>query len=88
MEETHKEIRIVVFQDGGKWVGQCLELDIGAQADDVESLLAFLEVAIKIDSKTPGRGPAPKHYFEMWDRCPPRLREVSAGPDMKWALCA
>jgi hypothetical protein len=81
-------IRIVVFREHGKWVGQCLELDIGAQADDAETLFANLEVAINVDRNSPDLGPAPKHYFDLWDRCSDKVKQVRQAPGISWALCA
>lgn len=49
-EMTSSEaIRVVVFQDGDRWVAQCLEYDIGAQADDPDTLQLYLDVALKAE---------------------------------------
>ena len=33
-----QQLRVVVFQEEGAWVAQCLEYDIGAQAPDLNTL--------------------------------------------------
>jgi hypothetical protein len=79
-------IRVVVFQDGGKWVGQCLEYDIGAQADTIDALNDRLQVVLKAELKesldrhgTPfgGIDPAPARFQHMWER---RARSVDVSP--------
>jgi len=70
-------IRVIVFQEGGLWVAQCLEHDIGAQAADVDTLISRLEVALKAELKESmrhgkplaGIDPAPERFHRMWDRC-------------------
>ena len=70
------EIRIVVYQEEGKWVAQCLEYDIRAQADTIEKLQTHIDIAISAtlaDSeerhgKIAHIDPAPKHFHELWER--------------------
>jgi hypothetical protein len=77
-------IRVIVFQDCGKWVAQCLEHDIGAQADDIDTLGDRLIVTLKaevneaIARKTQpfaGIPPAPERFHLMWER---RVRSLPA----------
>ena len=72
-----ESIRVVVFQDGDKWVAQCLEYDIGAQADDTDKLLALFTavLAAEMDESTRRHGrafaginAAPPHFQAMWDK--------------------
>lgn len=89
--ETMKKsnsIRAVIFPDHGKWVAQCLEVDVGAQGDSPEKALANLEVALKIEGDAPSIGPAPKHYFDLWEKCSNKFRHVNPAPDLSYALCA
>lgn len=71
-----KEIRVVVFKEHGKYVGQCLELDAGAQADDVETLVDRIKVSLGMEFRKRllefndafhGFGRAPDKYFDMWE---------------------
>jgi hypothetical protein len=81
---TVEQIRVLVFQDSGKWVAQCLEYDIGAEADDIDTLGDRLIVTLKAEvneaaaKKTPpfaGIGRAPERFFAMWEH---RSRSVPA----------
>ncbi len=79
-------LRVIVFQDDGLWVAQCLEHDIGAQATDVDTLMARFEVVMKAECKTSiengtmllaGIPPAPERFQNMWER---RARAVDVTP--------
>jgi hypothetical protein len=79
-------IRVIVFQDADYWVAQCLEYDIGAQADDVDTLMARLEVALKAEFNESmerhgkafeGIEAAPQRFQSMWER---RARSVAMTP--------
>ena len=71
------DVRVIVFNDAGVWVAQCLEFDIGAQAADLDTLRARLDVVIGAELKESeerggrpfeGIEPAPVRFQEMWDR--------------------
>lgn len=90
MEKIEGTLRIVVFQDDGLWVAQCLEHDIGAQAADVDTLMARLEVTIKAEARESmerggkpfaGIAPAPDRFHKMWDRR--SSLEISTPPWMR-----
>jgi hypothetical protein len=76
--ETHlKDLRVIVFHDNGMWVAQALEHDIGAQANDFDTLMSRFEVALKAEIKESierhgkplaGIDPAPERFQRMWDR--------------------
>ncbi len=79
-------IRVVVFQDDGVWVAQCLEYDIGAQAGDIDTLNERLNVALKAELKESiergkepfaGIDPAPQRFHTMWEH---RSRYVEMTP--------
>jgi hypothetical protein len=79
-------IRVVVFHDEGQWVAQCLEYDIGAQADDIDTLTDRLKVVLHAECKesierngSPFAGiePAPERFQNMWER---RARSVDVTP--------
>lgn len=70
-------LRVVVFQDGDKWVAQCLEYDIGAQADDTDTLQTLFEVVLKAEfaesmarhgEPFAGIPKAPERFERMWDK--------------------
>jgi hypothetical protein len=90
MDIASGTIRAIVFQDNGVWVAQCLEHDIGAQADDLDTLAERLEIALKIELKESmeqhrepfhGIAPAPDRFFRMWERRA-RSFELNAAPWM------
>ena len=79
-------IRVVVFWDEGKWVGQCLEYDIGAQADTIDDLNDRLQIVLKAELKESmerhgkpfeGIDKAPERFEHMYDR---RARSVDVSP--------
>jgi hypothetical protein len=51
MDAQDITIRVVVFKDNDMWVAQCLEYDIGAQADDIDTLNARLNAVLKAELK-------------------------------------
>jgi len=71
------EIRVVVFKDDGHWVAQCLEYDIGAQAENIDLLNDRLKVVLMAEFKESmerhqspfgGIDPAPERFQQMWNR--------------------
>ena len=86
MKKHAETLRVVVFQDNGMWVAQCLEHDIGAQGADFDTLMARLEVTVKAELKESlekhgqpfkGIAPAPERFQQMWER---RVRAVEMMP--------
>lgn len=86
MEIASETIRVVVFQDNGMWVAQCLEHDIGAQADSLDTLSERLEIVLKVELKESmehhGKpfhniAAAPDRFFRMWER---RSRSFEVNP--------
>jgi hypothetical protein len=66
-----------MIQQGDQWVAQCLEYDIGAQADDLDELRLRLMVAIEAERQESirrhgapfaGIKPAPYRYYDIWER--------------------
>ena len=85
METDSETIRVIVFQDSGLWVAQCLEYDIGAQAPDLDTLHDRLNVTLKAElmeslsrhgKAFAGIDPAPERFHRMWER---RARSVGSG---------
>lgn len=69
-------VRAVVFRDNDMWVAQCLEYDIGAQADDIDMLNERLNVALKAELKESIErhqkpfadiARAPQRFETMWE---------------------
>jgi hypothetical protein len=86
MTTEAKTIRVIVFQDNGMWVAQCLEHDIGAQAEDIDTLSARLEVVLRAEFNASmekhgkpfvGIDPAPERFQLMWEH---RTRSVDLSP--------
>ena len=87
MPTTSNTIRVIVFKDEGLWVAQCLEYDIGAQADDLDALSDRLLVTLKAEINESverhgepfaGIPPAPKRFHLMWDRRPRSIEVTPA----------
>lgn len=95
-------IRIVVYRDGQAWVAQCLEHDIGAQAESPSDLrnrldeVLWLEATVsreRMGKAFEGISPAPDHFFKMWDDCEtaPSVWDSPTGLEhakLEMALCA
>lgn len=73
-EET---IRVVFFCEGEKWVAQCLEYDIGAQASDLDTLQTLFSVVLEAEVQESvqrhgrmfeGIPRAPRRFEEMWTK--------------------
>lgn len=101
-----EQIRVVILQEGGVWVAQCLEYDIGAQAPDLDALPSLLSAVIEAERRESiarrgapfaGIDPAPKHFFDLWERRSgefkpsraPLIKDNGAAPvHVELALCA
>lgn len=89
-----EKIRVVLIEEGGAWVAQCLEVDVRVQASDLDDVAGRLEVALRLESEAHDGdfskiGPAPQYFQEMWGRTAGSFqpRSVADGPyDM--AICA
>jgi hypothetical protein len=86
METFSDVIRVIMFQDSGMWVAQCLEYDIGVQAEDLDTLSDRLKVVLKAEFKESverhgkpfaGIDPAPERFQLMWER---RARSLEVTP--------
>ena len=78
-------IRTVILRDGDTWIAQCVDYDIGAQANDVKTLRSRLTAVIKAEfhesmakSGEPFKGIpcSPAHFKDMWDGCGDPLTSV------------
>lgn len=77
MASQLEKVRVLVFQEDGAWVAQCLEYDVGAQAASLEELrvrfdavfMAECHESLKVNGKPfAGIDPAPEHFQNMWDQ--------------------
>lgn len=93
------EIRIVVFRHGDMWAGQCLEYDIGAQADSLDKLHMYLDITIATTRRESlerhgkafaGVPRAPEHFHKLWEKRAGDFTPQGASPDrnVTLALCA
>ncbi len=90
-------IRVIAFKDGDQWVAQCLEHDICAIADDLETLQYRVEVAIEAERALclekgldlDSLPAAPKYFFDKWSRRSEFDHSGQAdGVGYEMALCA
>lgn len=86
VDELRTPIRVLVFQDDGMWVAQCLEYDIGAQASDIDTLRDRFYVVFKAElaesMKRHGKAlagiePAPERFHVLWEH---RARSLDMNP--------
>ena len=79
----HKKVRVVLYQESGWWVAQCLEYDIRAQAKTISLVWDYITIAVeetRLDSKKRhGKafahiGPAPEYFEKMWKERAAALR--------------
>ena len=61
-----QQIRIVAFKEGDCWIAQCLEVDVSAQANDLDTLKGRIEVALEGERPLKDLPRAPERFFEMW----------------------
>lgn len=94
-------VRVIVYQDSGMWVAQCLEYDIGAQASNLDTLHVRLAVALEAERQMSleasgqpfaGIGPAPQRFHEMWEQRSGEFRpsrpSKTSDISLDMALCA
>jgi hypothetical protein len=80
------QIRAIAFREGDAWVIQGLEYDIAAHADDpAKAPLAFMRAVVENACICQALGrdflngikPAPRHFFEMFERAHTTLQAVN-----------
>lgn len=82
-------IRVIAFKDGDQWVAQCLEHDVCAQADDLDTLRRRIEIALEAESPLANLPAAPQHFHNMWDRKSGFNKSgTTDGVGYEMALCA
>jgi hypothetical protein len=85
---NRSQIRIVVFQDQGQWVAQCLEHDVCVQAPRIDQIPPRMEVALELEFEARALDdlpPAPDQFFKMWET---RSDFKYSSSDFEMALCA
>jgi hypothetical protein len=96
-----RQIRFVVFCESAHWVAQCLEFDIGAQANSLQEIQRRIPVVLKCEADegrarygAPFRGldEAPRHFRAIWDKRSGGYTPIHAvdvrGVRVDVALCA
>lgn len=77
METAEKRLRVVLFQEEGAWVSQCIDFDLNGQGSSVqEALSSMVRVLITratLDQKDhvtefSSCRPAPDRYVEMFEK--------------------
>jgi hypothetical protein len=87
-------LRVVLYEESGIWIAQCLERDISAQGKNAEEAGRRLEVTIRLEmAHSVERGehyfqsiePAPREIQDMWDtvRLRGHIEIPAAGPPIK-----
>lgn len=75
--EGHEMLRVIVYQDSGQWVAQCLEYDICAHAPDEDQLRerfgALLQFEHNLSIERNGAAfsgipAAPEEFQAMWEK--------------------
>jgi hypothetical protein len=83
------KIRAVIFQEGPRWVAQCLEYGLATQAARLEDLphelmrLLAVQIAASLECGVEpffGFSPAPRRYWEMYENARARLLPVEGHP--------
>ena len=77
------DIRIIVYQEDGRFIAQCLEFDICTQADTKELLHERMDCLLEVEfAEMAERGqaiaPAPELFHDMWREGGPNYKEVAA----------
>ena len=79
----NKDLRIVVFEEEGVFVAQCLEHDISTQAEDRQTLRERMDCLIgfeleEMQQKGQELDPAPERFHKMWEEGNHAYKEVAA----------
>ena len=101
MDNGIQSLRILVFQEDGIWVGQCVEYDIGAQGRSISEMARRLIAAIEAEEKFSrerhgkafsGIPAASAHVANLWDNADGNLegiRKTNGDTNRyKWAIAA
>ncbi len=76
-QPSEQALRVVVYRDEDVFIAQCLELDVAAHGDSPDAALRAFDLALvrhqavarHMGTEAFGNvGPAPRAFFEMWDR--------------------
>ena len=101
--EATEHLRVIVLREADQWVAQCLEYDIGAQAEGLDELherfMMTLDVERRVSLERNGKAfagidPAPKYYHDLWANCAKGFRASerkhidSDEVDVEMKLCA
>lgn len=67
-----EQLRIVMYEEDGFFIAQCLEYDICAQAEDRDELVERMECLLECELEEMRKSgqpidPAPERFHNMWD---------------------
>ncbi len=93
-------LRVVLFQEDGVWLAQCVDYDIGAQAPNLDQLHRRFSAVLAGELQESmerqvepfeGIDPAPEHFNKMWNGSPGRFEpktQRTGVVDVEMALVA
>ena len=80
----HTPIRAIVFREGDMYVAQCLDIDVAAQAPNVDAALARLDLTLEAEMAECNGcelkdriAPAPNYYHTLWNESSIKLERVN-----------
>lgn len=82
-----QRIRVVVFRSGEWWIARCLEYNLATQARRLEDMPAEIQRVLSLQITAcqqrgvepfAGFSPAPRRFWEMYERAKARLEEIAA----------
>ena len=77
------DIRIIVYEEDGQFIGQCLEFDICTQAGTDELLRERMDCLLEVEIAEMTKcgqviAAAPEFFHDMWREGGPSYKEVAA----------
>ena len=81
------ELRVIVFQDSGLYVAQCLDHDIGSQAKTIAEAVSQLELTIEAELAMRGTTSlddipkASPYYLDLWSAASLKIDRVKVSMD-------
>ena len=100
-QDAAQELRVVVFQEEGYWIAQCIEYDIGAQGKTYRDMAEHFALALTLElgestnrhgEPFAGIDPAPAYFQRLWEQRSSTLMPIrdakQAGPGYEMALVA
>lgn len=70
-------VRVLIFNEEGSWVAQCLEHDVCVQAESLDALQRRFQDAMILEDDVESIEAAPPEFFAKWEAA----RELGGAPD-------